>query len=160
MIHCKEFALDEAVAITAIPVTSFDPGIAAWLLTPTIPGNSFQPTLSESITIGLHPDAPGRPVIPIIRTTGKAKDDESDSVAGRQHSVSVTCEVDERDDSVWDNLLALERTPSHLLLTFRNSTRAFVVATKDTYLCTVSRDGSKTDVTFKVNNLMGIQPIL
>lgn len=148
------------MAITAIPVTDFALGTASWQLTPTIPSVSFSPTLSGSITIGLQPVAAGRPLIPIKRSTGKAKDDESDSVAGRLHAVTVTCEADDRDFSVWNHLLTLERTPSHLLLTFRDQTRAFVAATEDTYLCDTERDGAKTSVTFRIQNIMGIQPIV
>ena len=92
-----------------------------------------------------------------MRKSGKAKDDENDSVAGRLHTVTVTCEADDRDSDVWNHLLTLERTPSHLLLTFRDSTRAFVSATEDTYLCNVECDGSKTSITLRVQNLMGIQ---
>ena len=116
--------------------------------------------LSGSITIGLHPATPGGTLIPIMRKSGKAKDDESDSVAGRLHTVTVTCEADDRDSDVWNDLLTLERTPSHLLLTFRDNTRAFVAATQDTYLCTTERDGSKTSVTLRIQNLMGIQPLV
>lgn len=159
MINCTEI-LDDAIAIVAIPVTAFDLGAATWQLTPTIQGSAFAPPLSSVITIGIQPTVAGGALVPIIRRTGKAKDEESDSVAGRSHVVTVTCDVDERDTSVWDNLLALERTPSHLLLTFRDGTRAFVAATKDSYLCMPARDGSKTSVTFKVQNIMGIQTIL
>lgn len=159
MITCTEFALDDVMAITAIPVTDFSLGTADWQLTPTIPGGQFSPTLSGSITIGLQPAAAGRPLIPIIRTTGQAKDGEGDSVAGRLHTVNVACQVDDRDYSVWAHLLTLERTPSHLLLTFRNKTQAFASATKDTYLCTVERDGAKTTVAFRIQNLMGVQLI-
>ena len=160
MTTCKEFVLDDVMAITAIPVTDFAPGTAAWQLTPTIAKAGFSPSLSGSITIGLQPAVADRPLIPIIRTTGKAKDDEGDSVAGRLHTVTVTCQVDDRDFSIWNHLLTLERTPSHLLLTFRDKTQAFVSATQDTYTCTVDRDGAKTSVQFKIQNLMGIQMIV
>ena len=94
-----------------------------------------------------------------MRFTGKAKDDESDSVAGRMHTVTVTCEVDDREFEVWDHLLTLERTYRHLILTFRDNSRAFVSSTQDTYLCSVERDGAKTTVTFRIQNLMGIQRV-
>ncbi|MBQ8713016.1 MAG: hypothetical protein IJ551_09415 [Prevotella sp.] len=157
MTNCKEFVLDDAIAITSIPITDFNLGTHEWQLTPTIPKNSFSPPLTNSVTIGLQPAAAGRPLIPIIRSTGKAKDEEDDSVAGRLHTVNVTCQIDDRDFSVLNHLLTLERTPSHLLLTFRDNTRAFVAATQDTYLCTVGRDGAKTSVQFRIQNLMGIQ---
>lgn len=115
--------------------------------------------MTGAITIGLQPASSGGMLIPIIHTTGKAKDDESDSVAGRMHTVNVTCRVDDRDSETWDYLLRLERTPRHLLLTFRDLSRGFVSATRDTYLCNVERDGAKTNVTFRIQCLMGIQLI-
>lgn len=158
MRNCKEYELDDVLAITAIPldnipVTGADS--VANRLTPVISDEDFSPALVNSITIGLL-----SATIPIVRKSGKAKDDESDSVAGRLHTVNVTCEVDERDDSIWEPLLILERTPHHLLLTFRNNTRAFVSSSADTYICTAERDGAKTSVAFKIQNLMGIQPLV
>jgi len=167
MNNCKEFALDDLMAITAIPVAGFSPDAASWQLTPTIRAAAFSPTLTGAIVIGLQPATAGGKLVPIVRATGKAKDSEADGVAGRSHTVSVSCEVDDRDltadgsgKTVLDHLLALERTPSHLLLTFRDDTRAFAAATADTYTCEVERSGSKTSVTLKVHNLMGIQLII
>jgi len=169
MSNCKEFTLDDLMAITAIPVTDFNPaavpggspsGVNSWLLTPVIPKAQFSPTLTRAITIGQQPATTGGILIPIMRGTGKAKDDESDQTAGRLHKVTVNCQIDDRNPSVWTNLLTLERTPSHLLLTFRDKSRAFVQANKDTYLCTVDRDGAKTSVQFRVECLMGIQMIV
>ena len=166
---CKEFALDDVMAITAIPVTVYTPaavpngspsGINSWLLAPVIRKTQFSPTLTRAITIGQKPATIGSTLIPIMRLTGKAKDDESDQTAGRLHKVTVNCQIDDRDSSVWTNLLTLERTPSHLLLTFRDQSRAFVQASKDTYLCTVDRDGAKTSVQFRIECLMGIQMIV
>jgi len=157
---CSEFILDDAIAITAIPVSDYSLGFSQWQLTPTIPRDELDPPLNNAITIGIQPAAKGRPVIPILRRTGKAKDEENDSVADRIHFVNVTCEIDARDASVWNNLLALERTPSHLLLTSRDGTKAFVLATKDTYVCTTERDGGKTSVSFKIQNIMGVQPVI
>jgi hypothetical protein len=74
--------------------------------------------------------------------------------------VTVNCQIDDRDPSVWTKLLTLERTPSHLMLTFRDKIRAFVQANKDTYLCTVDRDGAKTSVQFRIECLMGIQMLV
>ena len=173
---CKEFALDDVMAITAIPVTVYTPaavpngspsGINSWLLAPVIRKTQFSPTLTRAITIGQKPATIGSTLIPIMRLTGKAKDDESDQTAGRLHKVTVNCQIDDRDLSrdqngltVLDHLLTLERTPSHLLLTFRDQSRAFVQASKDTYLCTVDRDGAKTSVQFRIECLMGIQMIV
>ena len=160
MTNCKEFVLDDLMAITAIPVTDFNPGFANWQVKKIIPASQFSPTLTRSITIGQQPAATGAVLIPIMRLTGKAKDDESDSVANRLHTVNVTCQVDDRDLSVWEHLLTLERTPSHLLLTFRDKTQGFAQATIDTYLCTAERDGAKVSVTFRIQNHMGIQLIV
>ena len=170
---CKEFTLDDLMAITAIPVTDFNPaavpggspsGVTSWLLAPAIPKAQFSPTLTRAVTIGQQPATTGGILIPIMRLTGKAKDDESDQTAGRLHKVTVNCQIDDRDLSrdqngltVLDYLLTLERTPSHLLLTFRDQSRAFVQGSKDTYLCTVDRDGAKTTVQFRIECLMGIQ---
>jgi len=157
---CKEFVLDDLMAITAIPVTDFNPGFSGWQLQPVIAVAAFSPALTRAITIGQQPATTGGILIPIMRLTGKAKDDESDQTAGRLHKVTVNCQIDDRDPSVWTNLLTLERTPSHLLLTFRDQSRAFVQASKDTYLCTVDRDGAKTSVQFRIECLMGIQMIV
>ena len=161
MPNCKEFILDDVMAITAIPLANIPASSITSpvnQLSPTLPKSSITTSmLSGSITIGLQPATSGGALIPIMRKSGKAKDDENDSVAGRLHTVTVTCEADDRDPSVWNDLLTLERTPSHLLLTFRDNTRAFVSATEDTYLCNVERDGSKTSITLRVQNLLGIQ---
>lgn len=112
---------------------------------------------NNAITIGLKPIDSGVTLIPIKRDTGKAKDDPSDSVAGRGHTVTVNCEVDERGGELWANQLILERTAHHLILTFRDGDKGFVAATEDTYICNVSRDGAKVNVSFRIHNLMGIQ---
>lgn len=161
MTGCKEFYLDDVMAVTAIPLGNIPAGSVnspVNKLTATIGKTDITAAmLSGSITIGTVPAAVGGTLIPIMRRTGKAKDDESDSVAGRLHTVTVTCEADTREPLVWNDLLTLERTPSHLLLTFRGGERAFVAATQDTYLCDVGRDGAKTTVTLRVQNLMGVQ---
>lgn len=158
MNNCKEFALDDLSAITAIPVGDFVLGTQDWQLKPTIVAASFSPVLTNAIVIGLQPATIGGKLIPIRRHTGKAKDAESDNVAGRQHTVTVSFEVDDRDGSSWENLLKLERTPSHLLLMFRGGQKAFAAATQDTYTCDVERSGNTT-VSFKLYNMMGIQMI-
>lgn len=157
MNSCKEFVLDDLMAITAVPVADMDVGMSSWQLRPTIEEEYFFPSYANAVTIGRQPAEPGGMLIPIVRFTGKAKDEESDAVAGRLHTVTVTCQADDRDAEVWDYLLLLERTPSHLVLTFRDGSRAFVSATEDTYLCTVERDGAKTSVEFRIQDLMGIQ---
>ena len=167
MTTCKEYR-DDVMTITAIPVTkiSADATTSPVLaLTPTITYDFSQHFDADTVVIGLSravssvagASSPVGSLIPITRTTGKAKDDEGDNVAGRLHTVTVTCQVDDRDSTVWNHLLTLERTPFHLLLTFRDKTQAFVSATKDSYTCTVNRDGAKTSVQFKIQNLMGIQ---
>ena len=161
MNNCKEFLLDDLTAITAIPVSDIpmgSPSSPANSLTPTISAAGFSPTLTHAITIGLQAAAAGGTLIPIRRNTGKAKDDEQDTVAGRLHTVTVSCEVDDRDGTIWNHLLTLERTPCHLVVTFRDgTTRAFVAATEDTYLFNAERDGGKTTAAFKIQNMMGMQ---
>lgn len=157
---CKEFDLNGLLSVTAVPVTDYAPGTHAWQVSPTIPSTEFSPTLTNAIVIGAFPATTGGKLIPIMRGTGKVKDDESDSVAGRKHTVTVSCEADDRDKKTWGYLLALERTPCHLLLTFRGGARAFVAATQDTYACEVNREDAKTSVSFKVDNLMGLQLII
>ena len=156
---CKEFNLDDMLAITAIPVTDYSLGTRDWQLKPTILNTAFSPPLTNAIAIGIQPATAGGKLLRIMRASGKAKDSEDDSVAGRKHSVSVSCEADNRESAVWDYLLSLERTPCHLLLTFRGGTRGFVAATEDTYMCEVDRSGGKTSVSFKIENLMGVQLI-
>lgn len=170
MTNCNEYFLDDLMAITAIPVSDIpasDIDSPVNKLTPTIRANDFYPTLANAIVIGLQPATDNGALIPVIRKSGKAKDTTGDSVAGRLHTVTVSCEVDDRnaetDDTgrtVYDHLLALERTPCHLLLQFRGGRQAFVSATEDTYLCTVERDGAKTSVAFKIQCLMGVQIII
>lgn len=175
--NCTEYVLDDLMAITAIPLADIppgNPGSPANSLAPSIAKAEFRPTLARAVTIGRVPldlTVQGGTVnrsaflVPIKRMTGKAKDNEGDSVAGRLHTVSVNCEVDDRNPvagtsgkTLLDYLLALERTPSHLVLTFRDgTTMGFVSATQDAYLCNVERDGSKTTVAFRIQNLMGIQ---
>lgn len=161
MNNCKEFVLDDLMAIVAIPVADVSastPSSPVNQLTATIAAEDFN--VDNAIAIGLQPASADGAYIPIKRKTGKAKDTESDSVAGRLHTVTVTCEVDDRDAGVWGYLLTLSRTPSHLLLTFRDGvTKGFVVGSEDTWLCNTERDGGKTTVTIKIQNLMGIQMI-
>lgn len=156
---CGEYDLDDLLAITAIPVADYDLGTHDWQLKANIPNASFSPPLKNAIVIGQQPAVVGGIVIPIMRDSGGAKDSEDDSVAGRKHSVTVDCEADERDPEVREHLLYLERTPCHLLLRFRNGTYGFASCTEDTYSCDVDRDGAKTTVKFKLDNLMGIQRI-
>lgn len=161
--NCQEYLLDDVMAICAIPIANIplsDPSSVANCLGPTIRKADFVPSYDGAITIGLQPAVSGGKLIPIRRTTGKAKDDTSDSVAGRLHTVTVTCDVDDRDGAVWADLLMLERMPSHLRLTFRNQSLAFVSANRDSYLCTVERDGARTTVTLRIQCLMGVQPII
>lgn len=171
MTNCKEFVLDDMMAITAIPVGNIpasSPTSPVNILAPTIGKSGFSPSLTGAITIGQQATAEGT-LVPIKRLTGKAKDDESDSVAGRLHTVTVNCEVDERGGEIWAPIAALgntpcslrlERTAHHLLLTFRDGTQGFVAASDDTYTCSIERDGAKVSVAFKIQNLMGIQMIM
>lgn len=156
--NCKEIQLDDVLAITALPlanISASDVSSVLNKLTPTVP--SFTPSYTGAIAVGLQAPAVGVTLIPIERNTGKAKDDVNDSVAGRLHTVTVSCEVDDTDAAAWNNLLTLERSPRHLILTFRGGARAFVAATEDTYMCTVERDGAKTTLTFKIQCVMGMQ---
>ena len=159
--NCKEIQLDDVLAITALPLANISSGDVSSpvnSLTPTVA--SFTPSYTGAIAVGLQAPSVGVTLVPIKRNTGKAKDDASDSVAGRLHTVTVTCEVDDTESPVWASLYVLERTPRHLLLTFRNGARAFVAATEDTYMCTVERDGAKTSLTFRIQCLMGMQLIV
>lgn len=172
MANCKEFVLDDLMAITAIPVSDIsasDTYSPVNRLTPIIPDDEFSPTLDNAIVIGRQAATADGALVPIIRTSGKAKDDTSDSVAGRLHTVTVNCKVDERGGEIWEAVsvtdktpcsLRLERTPHHLLLSFRDGTNGFVAANEDTYQCSIERDGAKVSVAFKIQNLMGIQMLL
>lgn len=165
MSDCKEYVIG-VMEIWAWPVKDADDDNASNVvnqLTPYIPANGM--TLQNTdidIVIGLtKPANTNATLVPIVRMTGKAKDDESDSVAGRLHTVTVSCEVDERGGEIWRQQLTLERKAHHLLLTYRDGvTKAFVAASADAYQCNVERDGSKVTVAFKIQNLMGIQQLL
>lgn len=157
---CAEFILDDVMAVTAIPLSDFAVGMSPWHLNPVVLSDEFSPDLSNAITIGLQPPTSAGINIPIKRATGKASDEETNSVAGRLHTVVVSCDVDDRNPDVWQHLLSLERIPAHLLLHFRDGTRALVLASMDTYLCTIGRDGAKTTVEFRIQNLMGIQLVV
>lgn len=159
MTNCKEYR-DDVLDITAIPLADLATGTSEWQLKPVINGDSFRPVLTNAITIGVKPATAGGSLIPIRRSSGKAKDTETDGVPGRIHAVTVNCDVDDRDSGVPEGLLTLERTPSHLLLTYRDHTQAFVAATEDTYICEVERDGGKVSVSFRIQNLAGIQAII
>ena len=156
MLSCKEFELDDLLAITAVPIEDY----TYWsemVFMPVIRSIDFSLPVTNAIVIGKQPATSSGDLIPIIRFTGKAKDSESDSVAGRKHAVEVNCNVDNRDSESWTLLRTLEQTPRHLLLNFRNNTQGFVAATEDTYLCNVEHDGAKTSVSFRIENISGIQ---
>ena len=161
MRNCKEFFLDDLTAIVAIPlanISASDIGSVVNSLSPVISG-SFSPSLTGAITIGIRPANENGILIPIKRDTGKATDKESDDVAGRSHTVSASCQVDDRNADTWTHLFTLEREPRHLILTFRGGERAFVAATQDTYTCNVERDGENTGITFTIHNLIGFKLI-
>ena len=180
MNNCKEYVLDDLMAITAIPVgdiSASDTGSLANNLTPTIAKAYFTPSLVHAITIGRElfdltvsggTANTSACLVPIRRMTGKAKDDTQDSVAGRLHTVTVNCEVDERGGEIWAPTgqgqppcsLLLERDAHHLVLSFRDGTMGFASASADAYLCSIERDGSKITVTFRIQNLMGIQMVV
>ena len=160
MNSCQEINLEDLTQIVAVPLENIpasDPQSAANSLSPTIREQDFQYPLTGAVTIGARAAVSGGELIPIKRDTGKAKDSGSDAVSGRLHTVTVTAEADDRDGSTWAPLLQLERGAYHLLLTFRGGQRAFVSATRDTYLCQTERDSGKTTVTFRIYNIMGMQ---
>ncbi len=156
---CKEYELDDVMAICAIPVDDYDHW-AVSALSPTIPAEDFTPPLGDAIAIGLQAAVSGGTFIPIVRKTGKAKDSPAVSVSGRRHTVTVECDVDDRDTASWTLLHQLQRGAYHLLLTFRGNTRGFVAGTADTFLCEVGRDGARTSVSLRVECLMGLQLIV
>ena len=160
MNYCKEFVLDDVKAVSVIPLEDYNTGAVSWQLSALIDADLFSPVLLNAITIGIQPAEPGGILIPIRKGTGSVKDEEQDAVAGRLHTVKVSCEVDDRDFTIWESLLLLERTPGHLLMTLADGTQVFAAATGDTYQCTVQRDGAKTTVSLRVQCVMGLQPIV
>lgn len=173
MESCKHNEFDDLAAVTAIPIGNITATTATSpvnILTPTIAKADFgTPSLAGAVTIGVRPEATNGTLIPIMRDTATAKDTEADSVAGRLHTVSVNMEVDTRKGELWGAVAApgnppcslyLERNAFHLLLTLRDGTQGFVAATEDTYQCDIERDGSKTTVAFRIQNMMGIQLIV
>ena len=157
---CKEFYLDDVMAIVAVPVDDYDFWPYVSPLQPTIARANLSLPMTNAIVIGQQAATDGGNLIPIINTTGKAEDNEDDSVTGRKHTVIVKCEVDDRDDDTWPLLRTLETTPHHLLLTFRGKKQAFVAASEDTYKFSVSRSGAKTSVQFHIESLSGLQLII
>ena len=170
--NCKEYALDDVMAIVAIPVAdipSSDVSSPVNQLTPTIPEEYFDPVLTHAITIGMQAATTGGILIPITRKSGKVKDETSDNTYGRLHTVTARCGIDVRGGELWEPLsasdtvarkLALERRPHHLLLYFRDGQRAFASATKDTYLCTINGDEGSVSIDIRIQNLMGLQMIV
>ena len=161
MSDCKELLIG-VMTIAAIPVKETDDDNTTYVvnqLTPYIKDANIP--LDNAVVFGLASPSINATLVPIVRMTGKAKDDESDSVAGRLHTVTVSCEVDERGGEIWRQQLTLERKAHHLLLTYRDGvTQAFVAASADAYQCNVERDGSKVTVAFKIQNLMGLQQLV
>ena len=109
MINCSEFILDDVMAITAIPLayyTSTDGFLSPVLsaFSPTFGASTIVVGTQRAMALGVSVGS----LIPIIHKTAKAKDSESDSVAGRLHSVTVDCDVDDRDYAVWNVLRTLE----------------------------------------------------
>ena len=153
------------MAIVAVPVSKYTPGSATSeleqtkrvMLEPTVSAEVLDGIIdADAITIGTTSQN-GSALIPIIKQTGKVKDAESLDTAGRLHTVSVECEVDDRDSEAWTLLHRLERKAAHLILTSRDGSRFFVQGSGDTFLCTVNRDGEKTSVSLKVQCMMGVQ---
>lgn len=157
--NCKEFYLDDVMAIVAVPVEDYDFWPYVSPLQPTIASYDLSLPMTNAIVIGQQAATDGGDLIPIINMTGKAEDAEDNSVAGRKHTVTVKCEVDDRDSDTWPLLRTLEITPCHLLLTFRGKKQAFVAASEDTYQFIVSRSGAKTSVKFHIESLSGLQLI-
>ena len=158
--NCKEFYLDDVMAIVAVPVDDYDFWPYVSPFQPTIARANLSLPLTNAIVIGQQAATDGGDLIPIIKMTGKAEDAEDDSVAGRKHTVTVKCEVDDRDSDTWPLLRTLETTPRHLLLTFRGKKRAFVAASEDTYKFSVSRSGAKTSVQFHIESISGLQLVV
>lgn len=158
--NCKEFYLDDVMAIVAVPVDDYDFWPYVSPLQPTIASADFSLPMTNAIVIGQQAATDGGELIPIIKLTGKAEDAEDDSVAERKHTVTVKCEVDDRDHGTWPLLRTLEIAPRHLLLTFRGGEQAFVAASEDTYKFSVSRSGAKTSVQFRIESISGLQIII
>lgn len=157
MVNCKELSL-EVMEIKTIPLDKYDTS-GKISISPTIAETDFSP-LYDDDTITIGTDTTTGSLIPIMRQTGKAKDTPTDSVAGRIRTVTVSCDIDQRDDEIWDLLLQLEREPRHIILTTRDGSVYFCQAMIDTYTCTDERDAEKVTVTFKVQCLMGLQKII
>ena len=66
MTSCREFLLDDLMAIVAIPVTDIpasDVSSPSNALTPTISNEDFTPPLTNSLTIGVLPAIAGGALI-------------------------------------------------------------------------------------------------
>lgn len=161
MSSCIEFSFDNLSGIIALPLDAYTPG--AEMLLPVIPEGFFNPVIDlHTIAIGYTANIAGATagaLVELMPGTGEVRDSESLQVAGRLHTVTVDCKVDDRNQDVMTLLQILENVPHHLLLTSRNGKMAFVHATEDTYLCTTERDKGAISLQFVIKNLKGMQII-
>ena len=154
--YCKEYTYSHIASVTAVPSAECALSPAA-IFSPVIEDEQLTiASLDNTIVIGRSAD--GDAVIPFVRDSVKVSDAESDAVAGRSHTVELSCEVDARNVTVITHIARLERGPYCLLLQLGDGSRAFVAADRDSYLCT---SGKSTDnnvsISIKIHNRQGIQ---
>lgn len=154
--YCKEYSYSHISAVTAIPAAECVVSPMA-ALSPVIEEDQLTiASLASAIVIGRSAD--GGAVIPFVRDSIKIGDSEQVAVAGRSHSVELSCEADAREADVMSHVANLERGIYCLLIQLGDGSRAFVAADRDTYQCT---SGKSTDnnvtISIKIHNLHGIQ---
>lgn len=154
---CTEIPLYDVQSIDAVPVADVWISAAAYLAT-ELRNSDFVIDPTRLVRIAAQ-DA-GAGIVPLLLTTrGGIRDEESDGVAGRVHTVTLTADVNEKAASSRAALRRLELRPHTLLIRFIDGRSALVVATKDSYLVTTSRDGSKAAITLRIHTAEGLRYI-
>ena len=90
MRYCQEFSESKIASVIAVPVGDCTMD-AASQLSPTVFTSAYAASLTHAVSIGRVPAMQGGDVIPHIADTMKLSDSESDSVAGRLHTVKFKC---------------------------------------------------------------------
>lgn len=145
----------EVLAVDAIPVSSLVIPASSLLADPiSLSAISFD---ARSVIRIAHEEDAANTVVMIAGMRGSIKDDESDSVAGRIHTVTLTADVNESSASTRSSLRRLESRAHALLLYFRDGRMGLVQCDRDSYLTTVARGETHSSIQMRIQDLLGIQ---
>ena len=152
---CTEIPLNELLAIDAVPVADMTVQ-AQYVLADTLPESGV--TVVKQNLIRIAAGAAGAKMIPLNPSErGKLKDDERDALPGRSHTITVDADINDLAATTRAAMRILERHPHSLLLSFRDGREAIVVTNPDSYVCTTTRDGSRTTINIRIQNVVGVQ---